>query len=64
MGNKWLEEVLASERVGGYNPVDAVASSIVIRQYQRNQGFPLLPMKFKVAGQWRDIDEIMAGPDA
>lgn len=61
MSNKWIEEFLG----GGNNTAFAhLADAVTIRQYQRAQGFPILPMKFKVDGEWRDVDEILAGPDA
>jgi hypothetical protein len=63
VSNKWMEEFLMSGD-GGYGSLRNLASAVTIRQYQRQQGFPLTGMKFKIDGEWRDVDEILAGPDA
>lgn len=62
MSNKWLEEML-NKQSGFMGPTSLaeLANAITIRQYQRAQGFPITRIKFKVDGQWRDVDEIMAG---
>jgi len=64
VSNKWLEEVLSGKRGFGYDPIHALAASITIRQYQKANGYPVNKVMFKVDGEWRDMDEILAGPDA
>jgi len=60
MANRLLEALM--NKPG--DPQQDLVNAIIIRQYQRERGYPISGMKFWLDGQWRDLDDILAGGES